>query len=199
MNISNTIRDMCRRNLLLKRAERWVSSVYIYTVGCAPFVTATNVQKWFVSFLRNVRGAKSSVKGHHFRMRGENKSLARWTLTRAGDRIYRTPGSMLPRKTFDSVRYLLSLFVSFFFCIYISIFFLVVKIIPTARWTVYLIAKISSAFPRHRKRHWLFTVYIHLSRYVHKITRISFRGWDESGLNRVYTPAPVYPQIKGYI
>lgn len=52
-------------------------SIYVYVMGYARLRTLPNVQKWFVSFVRNVRPAKSSVKGHHFGMRGENKSLAR--------------------------------------------------------------------------------------------------------------------------
>lgn len=149
MNVSRTPSEIRVDGIYSWRERAMGVRVYIYDIGCAPFVTAANVQKWFVSFLRNARGAKSSVKGHHFRMRGENKSLA------PGIVFIEHRESMLLRETFDPVRYLLPLLrIFFFFFLYTSRYSLLGRKNNSCGKTSPSIRLIdpSAEFPRNRKR-----------------------------------------------
>lgn len=144
-------------------------------------------------------------------MRGENKSFARnpgsaRSHARTGDRIYRTPGSMLPRGfiyarnlRFRPVSPSPSLTFLFFFFTYtyisISLFFKPQKLFLDQCSREISRLPIDNSFGHFReepeKTHPAVhhrRVHLSLSRVrIHKITRISFRGRDESGLNRLYT------------
>lgn len=80
---------------------------YIYGGMRAVRNRQTSRSDLYLSYVTRA-GAKSRVKGHHFRMCGENKSFTRNSASaHAGDRIYRDPGRYVTScgftlRTFDS-------------------------------------------------------------------------------------------------